>query len=488
MKRKWIEPLIYLLIVAALGFFNLLNTDKPTVSEVENRALSQKPEFSAQALFKGSYIMDLENYYNDTFFLRDRMILLSRDIRDALTIDPGAKLIVTEGDRPAEPEPGADAPVDNTTEPVIDGINESLPTPAPTDDKPDIEPTKTEELTPTDTPTPTQTPEETTKPSEFVRPDEENMGYWLIIDGKAVELFRFQKESIDYYTETLNMYHETLGKDIKLYSMIAPTAGEFAILKRYKGLNDSQNEALQYINKNIDPDIFSVDLFKALNPHRDEYIYFKTDHHWTALGAYYAYCEFMEIRGEEPIPLERYEKAEIQDFLGSAYTKTLDKSLESNPDTIEVYLPLVEYDYTMYNGNTPSKKKVIDLSYAEKKDKYNVFISSGGGTWSVIKTEVKNGKKLLVIKDSFGNAIIPFFLPHYEEIYIIDSRFYSNDFTKMGVPQFVEHYVIHVFNFCFCKCRFAGRAPVYRAKTLVYATFLRHFPKNLNLFCFKFRQ
>lgn len=436
MKRKWIEPIIYLFIVATLGIVNMLIINKPTVSEVENRALQKKPEFSINDLFNGSYIMDFENYYNDTFFLRDKMILLSRDIRDALTINPGAKLIVTEGEGPAKPEPQDDKPGDNTTLPGIADNEGNEPTSAPSDDKPGTEPTVKPE------PTPTQVPVETTKPNNFELEDDGHMGYWLIIDGKAVELFRFQKDSIDYYTETMNMYHEALGKDIKLYSMIAPTAGEFAILKRYKELNDSQNEALQYINQNMNPDIFSVDLFEALNSHRDEYIYFKTDHHWTALGAYYAYCKLMNVRGEEPVPLERYETVDIQNFLGSAYTKTLDKSLEANPDTIKVYLPFVDYDYTMYNGTTPSKREVIDLSYAEKKDKYNVFISSGGGTWSVIKTEVKNGKKLLVIKDSFGNAIIPFFLPHYEEIYIIDARFYDSSFTKMGVPQFVEHYGI----------------------------------------------
>ncbi|NLY17947.1 MAG: hypothetical protein GX045_03095 [Clostridiaceae bacterium] len=438
MKRKWIEPLIYFFIVTALGISNMLVINKPTVSDVENRALQKKPEFSVSALFNGNYIMDFENYYNDTFFLRDKMILLSRDIRDALTINPGAKLIVTEGEGLAKPNPQDDRPDNEKHEPtaIPSGNDPGIEPTSKQDDLPGIEPGQEQE------PTPTQVPVETTKPNNFELEDAGHMGYWLIIDGKAVELFRFQKDSIDYYTETLNMYREAIGKDIKLYSMIAPTAGEFAILRRYKDLTDSQNEALQYINHNINPDIFSVDLFEALNPHRDEYIYFRTDHHWTALGAYYAYCEFMNVRGEEPIPLERYETVEIQNFLGSAYTKTLDKSLEANPDTITVYLPFVDYEYTMYNGATPSRREVIDLSFAGKKDKYNVFISSGGGTWSVIKTEVKNGKKLLVIKDSFGNAIIPFFLPHYEEIYVIDARFYNSAFTKMGVPQFVNHYGI----------------------------------------------
>jgi hypothetical protein len=207
-------------------------------------------------------------------------------------------------------------------------------------------------------------------------------------------------------------------------------------------MTDSQNEAIAYINSKLNPEIQSVDLFEALYPHRDEYIYFRSDHHWTALGAYYAYQAFIKNRGEEPVPLEKFEKKEVQGFLGSSYTKTLAKSLEENPDTIELYLPFTQYEYTMHSGDNSRQAEVIDLSYAEKKDKYNIFISSGGGTWSVIKTDVKNGKKLLVIKDSFGNAITPFFLSHYEEIYIIDSRFYSSKLTDMSVPEFINHYGI----------------------------------------------
>lgn len=207
-------------------------------------------------------------------------------------------------------------------------------------------------------------------------------------------------------------------------------------------MTDSQNEAMIYINSKLHPDIKTVDVFNALSKHKNEYIYFRTDHHWTALGAYYAYEAFMNARGEEAVPLERYETVTVDNFLGSAYTKTLSKDLENNPDTIQIYLPFTKNRFTRYSGNTPKEADVIDLSYAEGKDKYLVFISSGGGTWSVIQTDVKNGKKLLIMKDSFGNAIAPFFMPHYEEIYIIDSRFYSTAHTKMNIPQFIEHHGI----------------------------------------------
>jgi hypothetical protein len=435
MKKIYFETMIFFAVLAAFGIANMLNPVKPTISEVENRALAGKPVFSAASFFRGKYFEDYNNYYNDTFVLRDEMILLSRDIRDAFTVDSGYVLVVAEQDKLPQ---GQQDSGDDT------GLTDGK-------DKNNFE--NSEETASAGDINEAQTPhegsetigedkmEETSKPGLELE-DDGNMGYWLLVDGKAVELFRFNQEAIDYYVETINMYHEKLGDTVKLYSMIAPTAGEFTLMKRYQNMTDSQNEAMIYINSKLHPDIKTVDVFNALSKHKNEYIYFRTDHHWTALGAYYAYEAFMNTRGEEAVPLERYETVTVDNFLGSAYTKTLSKDLENNPDTIQIYLPFTKNRFTRYSGNTPKEADVIDLSYAEGKDKYLVFISSGGGTWSVIQTDVKNGKKLLIMKDSFGNAIAPFFMPHYEEIYIIDSRFYSTAHTKMNIPQFIEHHGI----------------------------------------------
>jgi hypothetical protein len=90
------------------------------------------------------------------------------------------------------------------------------------------------------------------------------------------------------------------------------------------------------------------------------------------------------------------------------------------------------------------------MSYAEgSSDKYLIFMSTGGATWSVIKTDVHNGKKVLVMKDSFGNAWVPFLLPHYEEIYVVDARFYSKSSTGLNIPQFIEKYGIQELVFLF---------------------------------------
>ena len=90
------------------------------------------------------------------------------------------------------------------------------------------------------------------------------------------------------------------------------------------------------------------------------------------------------------------------------------------------------------------------MSYAEgSSDKYLIFMSTGGATWSVIKTDVHNGKKIMVMKDSFGNAWVPFLLPHYEEIFVEDASFYINYTTGMTIPEFIEEHGIQELVFLF---------------------------------------
>jgi hypothetical protein len=282
---------------------------------------------------------------------------------------------------------------------------------------------------------PTTTPESTEKPYN----EADGVGYWLVVDGQAVELFKFNKDNFDFYAKVLNECYEKLGGKMPVYSLIAPTNSEFVELRKYKGITDSQNNAILYLNSKFDEGITAVNAYDILNRHKEEYIYFRSDHHWTALGAYYAYTAFMKSKGEEPVPLEEYEVVQIDNFLGSTYAQTRDKSIEKNPDTIYAYLPFVDYKYEKYRWYQCSEVDIIDMGYADTKlDKYLVFLSAGDGTWSRISTDNKNGKKLLVIKDSYGNCFVPFLLPHYEEIYVVDPRFYDYNTSEKNVVDFIE--------------------------------------------------
>lgn len=361
MKKLQLDTIIFLAIILILGIANFVNINKPEVSELENRALKQKPDFTLSTLANGSYFSDYNDYYNDTFIWRDKLLRISSGIKQAMFFNTSdAKIIVA--DKSKEINTVGDKKVDTGDE---------------------VSATKEPQNT-SGAPSPT---------AEKKYNESEGVGYWLVIDGKAVELFKFNKDSFDYYAEVLNKYNERLNNKIPVYSLIAPTNSEFVQLKKYKGISDSQNNAIKFLDTKFSSGITSVNAYDILNTHKDEYIYFRSDHHWTALGAYYGYSAFMKTKNEDTVPLEKYQTVQIDNFLGSSYSKTMDKSIEDNPDTIYAYIPYVNYKYEMHHWNNCSEAKIIDMKYAEtKKDKYLVFLSGGDATWAVIKTENKNGK------------------------------------------------------------------------------------------------
>ena len=402
MKRIQLDTMVFLLIIFVLGVTNIAIVNKPKISELENRALKQKPQFSVAALKSGSYFKDYSEYFTDTFILRDRLLKLSGDIRQILLSNSsGARMVVS-----------------GKSEEIVSTVRENK--------------TVNENGG-------NQKPASQSSPSKKQYNESDGVGYWLVMDGKAVELFKFNKENFEYYARVLNMYNAKLGDKIPIYSLIAPTNSEFVQLKNYSGITDSQNNAIDYLNSKFSSNITAVNAYDILNQHKNEYIYFRSDHHWTALGAYYAYSAFMQSKNEKPVPLEKYKTVKIDNFLGSSYSKTMDKSIEKNPDTINAYIPFTKYKYEMHHYYQHNEAEIIDMKYAQtKKDKYLVFLSSGDATWAVIKTDVKNGKKLLVVKDSYGNSFVPFLLPHYEEIYVIDPRFYDYDTIGKDVVGFID--------------------------------------------------
>lgn len=159
------------------------------------------------------------------------------------------------------------------------------------------------------------------------------------------------------------------------------------------------------------------------NINRDKYVYFRTDHHWTAQGAYYAYIAFCDASGEVPVSLEKYGTGKVEGFLGSTYSATLNNKLKNNPDTIHYFRPFAKHEYNIYYEGA-MRMSLLDMSHAKQKNKYRIFLS-GDRPLGRIVTENQNNKKLLVIKDSYGNAFVPFLLPHYKEIYVVDPRQYK---------------------------------------------------------------
>lgn len=185
------------------------------------------------------------------------------------------------------------------------------------------------------------------------------------------------------------------------------------------------------------------DLTETLAGHSDEYIYYRTDHHWTTLGAFYAYQAYQKLRGETPVSPEAYTVDEVTDaFLGTTYDKV---QLECRPDSINVYRPkassggvLVTFDdgAMVWDG-------YYDDTYLEKKDKYSYFF--GGNTAKIqITTGAGNGKCLLLLKDSFSNSFVEFLESDYEFIYMVDLRYAEGNIYDLMEEIDAEHAISDV--------------------------------------------
>ena len=198
--------------------------------------------------------------------------------------------------------------------------------------------------------------------------------------------------------------------------------------------------------------ISAVELKNVIKEHFDdgEYVAYKTDHHWTSLGAYYAYCEIIKSYGAEPYALDTFSRETYTtSFIGTTYAKA--GAAFGGADTIELFRYDGDTDYTttIMNGEkVTTLKGFYNLDkYRDINDKYGVFIGAddtGDGGNNAVTIVTKNGEtrpKMILIKDSFGNSIVPFLARHFDLV-ILDLRTSSSDFTKYLEDADLAHILV----------------------------------------------
>jgi hypothetical protein len=212
--------------------------------------------------------------------------------------------------------------------------------------------------------------------------------------------------------------------------MFVPTSIEFNAPSKYKPGDSSQLEAMNLWYSEMAEDVVSVDTWTEMYNHRDEYMYFRTDTHWAQRGAYYAYRAFAKAAGFEPHDLGEYRTGSTPGYLGYLYTVTKSSVLHDNPDSVEYFMPINSSKMTSYQ----SPEMTNGISYpvvSAPRANYYMFIAGDQPLSHIISDTVKNGRILIVTKDSYGNAFVPFLTDHFQEIYVIDQRY----FNKTGYPS-----------------------------------------------------
>ncbi|BAK80587.1 DHHW family protein [Candidatus Arthromitus sp. SFB-rat-Yit] len=265
-------------------------------------------------------------------------------------------------------------------------------------------------------------------------------------NGYLIESFR--DLDLKVVNNNLNLINN-LSKNYKVSLMLIPTSSE--ILKDYLppySLNIDQVKLFKYLKNELNSSVKFIDPTDILNAHKDEYIYYKTDHHYTTLGAYYSYLEFAEQNNIFPLNKEDFSIQKVSDkFLGSLFSKINLNTI--TPD--EVYLfHNKKQDEVMVDYLTKKSNSLYEFSYLDNpRNHYNIFLDNNHPLIK-INTSTKNNKKLCIIKDSYANSFIPFLVNHFEEIHVIDLRFYSKNIINYLDENNLEEVLIYynIKNFC----------------------------------------
>jgi hypothetical protein len=251
----------------------------------------------------------------------------------------------------------------------------------------------------------------------------------VIMNGRVYTLNTGSPSMSPYFAKMLNEYADTLNEKTRVFSCVVPLSSAFIPNAQYEKYSKRNEETLNAIRESLSPKVYYSDIFNEMNRHYNENIWFGSDHHWTALGAYYGYVAFCKSAGLTPVPLNLMGVKKKYPFLGSLYELTRDKSVRDNPDTVIMYLPPnVETEslkYNPYDFKYPQKTKVFCNC-----GNYTAFIC-GDAPLIKITTSVKNGKKAAVVKNSMGNAFVVYLISHYEEIYVFDFRYSKHNILKI---------------------------------------------------------
>ena len=387
----------FMLLIAIL----LLVVPRSTISNIEKRNLAEWPSFSLASYFSGDYTSGITEFYDDTVPARDSFKNLGYTIKSLFGISSA-----------------------DTAEVIGNVTKRDTETTEETTEEAAAEGESSEEETTTEA----ETEEETNKNNYTLANADATLEDGILVvyqDGhyRALALSGVGYESL--YCDVVNEVRASISDDVNIYFMPVPLAAQYYLPANYSDYSVDQKSVFQEYMDNMDSGITCIDIIDVLDNHNAEPIYLRTDHHWAPLGAYYAAREFANAAGVPFADLDTYRKIEREGYVGTMYSFTESANILNDPET-----------FVYYQGTT--SKYVVDyydeaFSYSWTGSLFfDTDISSSYCSYlgsdqliAKITTDVNNGRKLLVIKDSYGNAQIPFYTASFEEIYVIDQRYFD---------------------------------------------------------------
>lgn len=230
----------------------------------------------------------------------------------------------------------------------------------------------------------------------------------------------FDPQQISKNLQALEKFVGKAKQNADVHVMMVPTKS-WVLREKLPAFAPHYKEQKFYdaLQQKLEKEDVLISVEPVLDAHKEEEIYYRTDHHWTTLGAWYAYEQYTKAVGGDLQRAQGKKKFRCisKDFYGTTYAKI---NYARQADKIEIYEPADKLR-VVYNMGEKKTKTLYDVSFLKTEDQYSVFT---GGNQAVLEITggIKNGKTLLLIKDSFANSILPFLAEDYEKLVVVDLR------------------------------------------------------------------
>ena len=230
----------------------------------------------------------------------------------------------------------------------------------------------------------------------------------------------FDPQQISKNLQALEKFVGKTKQNADVHVMMVPTKS-WVLREKLPAFAPHYKEQKFYdaLQQKLEKEDVLISVEPVLDAHKEEEIYYRTDHHWTTLGAWYAYEQYTKAVGGDLQRAQGKKKFRCisKDFYGTTYAKI---NYARQADKIEIYEPADKLR-VVYNMGEKKTKTLYDFSFLKTADQYSVFT---GGNQAVLEITggIKNGKTLLLIKDSFANSILPFLAEDYEKLVVVDLR------------------------------------------------------------------
>ena len=464
-------------LLCCLFVLGVLLPLRPRYSDAEKRELKKFPAFSLQGLFAGSYFRDITSWYQDSYPGKEEWMLLAsktkafyglqgeqiygaaEQVKEEIPTGEGAlaetfalKKDAEDGQKGAAEEKESDGEDRGKAEARDKTEGKEQPEEGKgTEEKQEEAEAKQSAEAKQDT---TKGKEENSnfetdaegnlqikKADKAENVAGEQIGSLYLNGDSAYELFYFSEKAVRAHASLLNTVQAMFPK-VKLSAMIVPNS--FGVILdpkvQEKLASSGMDQAIAYSYSLMDKRVNTVNVFDALSAHKKEYIYFRTDHHWTQLGAYYAYQEYCKSMGYSTKPLSDYQKLDFPEFYGTFYFfMNRPESLKGHPDQVTAYQGSMNtMQYTDSKGNLQEGKLINDASQMLPGNKYNCFMLGDHGYVEIHNEGAPRKKSILVLKDSYGNAFVPLLAQDYRDVYVVDYRHYQGNASFLIQEKGIE--------------------------------------------------